>query len=96
VAGGLVELIFMGVRAIMDEWMSEGGVFFSWLFFCFCFLELVCWEGDDIMIGFVFGFRINQDGIEFYFVIVLSFFPSFFLSFCFLLFRLNGTGRNGY
>ena len=36
VAGGLVQLIFMGVRAIMDEWMSEGGFsFFLGSFFFF-------------------------------------------------------------
>ena len=41
------------------------------------------------MIGFMFGFRINQDGIEFYFVIILSFFLSFFFSFL-LFFYLSG------
>ena len=69
--------------------------FFYFALFGF-FLELVCWEGYDIMIGFMFGFRINQDGIEFYFVIILSFFPSFFLPFVFLLVRLDRIGRNGY
>ena len=59
-------------------------VFFLALFFFF--LELVCWEGHDIMIGFMFEFRINQDGIDFFFVIIfffLSFF--FFLPFVFYL-----------
>ena len=65
--------------------MREWGFSFPLLFFRDWFVG-----GHDIMIGFVFGFRINQDGIEFRFVIVHSFLS--FISFCFLLLWLDGIG----